>query len=70
MLKPNIDVETGETYNAWDAVNGEIKSDYRDAEPLLFALNSQNKDETKKDEAKEMPVFTKESLLNSKKVLI
>lgn len=49
LLKPNVDVETGDTYNAWDAVNGDIRSEYREAEPLLFALNSQNKDETKKD---------------------
>ena len=49
LLKPNVDVETGETYNAWDAINGEIRSEYREAEPLLFALNSQSKDETKRD---------------------
>lgn len=49
LLKPNVDVQTGETYDAWDAVNGEIRSEYRDAKPLLFALNSQSKDETKKD---------------------
>lgn len=48
LLKPNVDVQTGETYDAWDAVNGEIRSEYRDAKPLLFALNSQSKDETKK----------------------
>lgn len=49
LLKPNVDVQTGETYMAWDAVNGEIRSEYRNAIPMLFALNSQNKDETKKD---------------------
>lgn len=49
LLKPNVDVETGETYNAWDAINGEIKSEYKDALPLLFALNSQSKDDQKKD---------------------
>ena len=49
LLKPNVDVQTGDTYPAWDAVNGEIRSEYRDAKPLLFALNSQNRDETKKD---------------------
>lgn len=49
LLKPNVDLETGETYEAWDAVNGEIRSEYKDAKQLLFALNSQAKDETKKD---------------------
>lgn len=49
LLKPNVDLETGETYDAWDAVNGEIRSEYKDAKQLLFALNSQAKDETKKD---------------------
>lgn len=49
LLKPNVDVSDGESYPAWDTVNGDIKSEYRDAKPLLFALNSQSKDETKKD---------------------
>ena len=49
LLKPNVDVQTGDTYPAWDAVNGEIRSEYRDARPLLFALNSQGRDETRKD---------------------
>lgn len=49
LLKPNVDVETGDTYLPWDAINGDIKSEYREAVPLLFALNSQGKDETKKD---------------------
>lgn len=49
LLRPNVDVQTGETYLPWDAVNGEIRSEYRDAIPMLYALNSQNKDETKKD---------------------
>ena len=49
LLRPNVDIETGDTYMAWDAINGEIRSEYRDAIPMLFALNSQNKDETKKD---------------------
>ena len=49
LLRPNVDVTTGETYEPWDAINGEIRSEYREAIPMLFALNSQNKDETKKD---------------------
>lgn len=51
LLKPNIDIETGETYLPWDAINGDIRSEYREAVPLLFALSSQSKDETKKDGA-------------------
>lgn len=49
LLKPNVDVTTGESYFPWDTVNGEIKSEYREAIPMLFALNSQEKDVTKKD---------------------
>lgn len=49
LLRPNVDVQTGDTYLPWDAVNGEIRSEYREAIPMLYALNSQNKDETKKD---------------------
>ena len=49
LLRPNVDVQTGETYLPWDAINGEIRSEYREAIPILYALNSQNKDETKKD---------------------
>lgn len=49
LLKPNINNANGERYEAWDAVNGEIRSEYSNAKPLLFALNSQNRDETKKD---------------------
>lgn len=44
LLKPNVDVQTGETYPAWDTVNGDIKSEYREAEELVFALNSQERD--------------------------
>lgn len=44
LLKPNVDIQTGETYPAWDAINGEIKSEYKDAIELVFALNSQERD--------------------------
>ena len=27
LLRPNVDVQTGETYLPWDAVNGEIRSE-------------------------------------------
>lgn len=49
LLRPNLDMATGKRYGAWDAVNGDIKSEYRDALPLLFCLASSTKDETKKD---------------------
>lgn len=49
LLRPNVDMQSGEVYPAWDTVNGEIKSEYREAEPVLYALNSQSKDDTKKD---------------------
>lgn len=44
LLKPNVDIQTGDTYPAWDTINGEIKSDYKDAIELVFALNSQERD--------------------------
>ena len=49
LLKPNVDVQTGESYLPWDTINGDIKSEYKEAIPMLYALNSQNKDDTKKD---------------------
>lgn len=49
LLKPNIDLATGEEYEAWDTVNGDVKSDYRNAKPILFHLLSQSRDESKKD---------------------
>ena len=49
LLKPNVDVTTGDSYMPWDTVNGEIRSEYREARPMFYALNSQEKDETKKD---------------------
>lgn len=44
LLKPNVDIQTGDTYPAWDTVNGDIKSEYREAEEMVFALNSQERD--------------------------
>lgn len=49
LLKPNVDMHTGESYPAWDSVNGDIRSEYENAQELLFSLNSQNRDETKRD---------------------
>lgn len=49
LLRPNMDLATGISYPAWDAVNGEIRSEYRDALPYLFCLASNTRDETKKD---------------------
>lgn len=49
LLRPNVDVQSGDTYLPWDTINGDIKSEYREAVPMLYALSSQNKDETKKD---------------------
>lgn len=49
LLEPTVDMQTGEEFPAWDTVNGDIKSEYNNTVPILFALNSQNKDETKKD---------------------
>lgn len=49
LLKPNVDTINGYAYSAWDSVNGEIKSTYNNALPLLYSLNAQSIDETKKD---------------------
>ena len=49
MLKPQTDFTTGETYEPWDAVNGDIHSNYQNALPLMFSLEAQCKDETKRD---------------------
>lgn len=48
LLKPQVDMSDGVQYPAWDTVNGDIKSEYRNALPLVYALNSQSTDETKK----------------------
>lgn len=45
LLKPNVDVQTGDTYPAWDAINGDIRSEYKDAIEMVYALNSQGRDE-------------------------
>lgn len=44
VLKPNVDIETGDTYPAWNTINGDIKSEYKEALDLVFALSSQEKD--------------------------
>ena len=44
VLKPNVDVQTGDTYPAWNTINGDIKSEYREALELVYALNSQERD--------------------------
>lgn len=49
LLKPQTDLTTGETYEPWDAVNGDIHTTYSNALPLMFSLESQCKDETKRD---------------------
>lgn len=49
LLKPQTDLTTGETYEPWDAVNRDIHSEYPNALPLMFALDAQGRDETKRD---------------------
>lgn len=44
LLKENIDRSTGEKFEPWDTVNGDIKSSYDKAEQLVYALSSQERD--------------------------
>lgn len=44
LLRENVDPSTGEKFPAWDTVNGEIKSEYEKAEPMVYALSSQERD--------------------------
>ena len=49
LQKPQTDLTTGDAYEPWDAVNGDIHSEYQNALPLLYSLEAQSKDETKRD---------------------